>query len=184
VSSTNNTVIPRADLLQLIQGIGQIAVIWNGEAVPYHGADDAWATLDIMSYRGKGIDQQRQAYDAVRDELSTNQCGIRLFTLTIRVDSYSFDLPAYELLEKVRRRLRGGASMALLRDMGVALVNFHPIVDLNVIADNRPVYASTMDVAMSFTVNETDGQAGGDYIASVGDTPTTPGIVPNPPLTT
>ena len=184
MSSTNNTVIPRADLKTLISGIGQIAAIWNGEAVPYHGEGDSWATMDVMAYRGRGIDQQRQAYDNVRDELSTNSCGIRLFTLTIRIDSYDFELPAYELLEKIRRRLRGGAAMALLQDMGVALVKFFPIIELNVEADNRPVFASTMDVAMSFAVNETDGEAGGDYIASVGDTPTQAGIQPNPPLTT
>jgi hypothetical protein len=184
MSSTNNTAIPRGAIQDLISGIGQIKVQWNGDVVSFHGEGDSWATLDVMAYRGKGIDQQRQTYDTNRDELSTNSCGNRLFTLTIRVDSYSFDLPAYELLEKIRRRLRGGASMALLRDMGVSLVSFHPIVDLNVIADNRPVFASTMDVALLFTVNETDGQAGGDYIASVGDTPTQPGIVPNPPLST
>jgi hypothetical protein len=184
MSATDNTVIPRGAIRELISGIGQIRASWSGDVVAYHGEGDSWATLDIMAYQGRGIDQQRQMYDNVRDELSTNSCGNRIFTLVIRVDSYDMELPAYELLEKIRRRLRQGAAMALLRDMGVSLVKFHPIVDLNVIADNRPVFASTMDVVMLFTVNETDGQAGGDYIASVGDTPTTPGVVPNPPLST
>jgi hypothetical protein len=182
VTAVSNTTIPRGAIRDLIAGIGQIRTQWNGDVVAYHGEGDSWATLDVMAYRGKGIDEQRQVYDSARDELNTNSCGNRLFTLTIRVDSYDFSLPAYELLEKIRRRFRQGAAQALLQDMGVALVKFFPIVDLNVEADNRPVYASTMDVALAFTVNELDGQAGGDYIASVGGTPTTPGVVPNPPL--
>lgn len=160
------TGIPRAALRDLVGGIAQIdEVIWDGESVPTLGVGGSWATLNITAYRGKGTDETREDFDAPKDQVSTTINGVRLFTLTIRVDSYSFDTPAYETLETIRRRLRGGSARTLMQQEGLALVDIQPITDLNVIADNRPVFASVMDVRFSIAVSEADPGFTGDYVA-------------------
>lgn len=170
--------IPRAALLDLVGGLAQIdAVIWDGEAVPTLGAEGSYATLNVSAYRGKGTDETVRGYDGTNDQISTTAYGVRLFTLAIRVDSYSFDSPAYETLERVRRRLRGGSARTLMQQEGLALIDIQPIVDLDLVADNRPIFSSSMDVRFSFAVSETDPTAGGDYISGTGTTPAVPGTV-------
>lgn len=167
------TAIPRAALKDLIQGLAQIdAVLWDGESEPTLGAEGSWATLNIMAYRGKGTDETRQDFDEANDQISTSANGIRLFTLSIRVDSYSFDSPAYETLEQIRRRIRGGAARLLMQQEGLALVDIQPISDLDKVADNRLMYSSSMDIRFSFAVSEADPSAGGDYIKQAGITGT------------
>jgi len=157
-------------------------VFWDGDGLDF---DDTQIQLNILAYRTVGVDETREEYDPVRDELATTLCGLRAFTLSIRADSYDMGEPAYEILERIRRRLRGGAARVVLEETGLALTTLtNPIVDLDVVADNRPIYSSTWDVGMAFAVNEVDVQAlgGGKVAAGVEATGTVTGSQ-NDPIT-
>lgn len=169
--------IPRAALMDLVSGIGALTTIWDGEPQPTLGAGGSWATLNISAYGGKGTDETRTDYDETSDQVATSTNGLRRFTLSIRVDSYAFDTPAYETLETIRRRLRGGAARQLMQAEGFALIDTHPITDLSKVVDNRPVFSSVMDVRFSFAVSESEPSFTGDYIASTGTTPAVPGTL-------
>jgi hypothetical protein len=175
--------IPRGAIRDLIAGLSDFSTYWQGDAVMY---EETYISLDIMAYTALGTDEQRQSYDASTDELGSLSCGLRLFTLSIRVDSYSMDLPGYEVCERIRRRLRAGAAREVMEDTGLALVRIHPITNLSVVADNRPVFCSVMDVVMSFAVNEQDSTpaTGGDYIADAPTTGTLTDTVKNYPVVT
>ena len=169
MAADNLVAIPRAALRDLIGGLSGYACYWEGDAVLN---DTTYMSLDIMAYRGWGTDEIRQSYDATTDQLRTLLCGIRQFTLVIRADSFVMDEPGYEILERIRTRLRSGAANELMDEEGLALVKMHPIVSPSYQADNRPVYRSLMDVEMQFAVNDLDvtPEGRGDYIA---DAPTT-----------
>lgn len=173
------TDIPRAALLDLISGLAQIdAVIWIGEPEPTLGADGSYATLSIKGYVSKGVDETRQEYDQPNDQILESTNGIRLFTLTVDVISFSFDTPAYATLENIRRRIRGYAAKTLMQQEGLAFVKFPgPIVELDYITDNREAFRSALDMRFAFAVSEVDSTATGDYIASTGQTPQVPGTV-------
>lgn len=150
------TTIPRAAIADLIAGISGYKCYWDGDALDY---DTTYVSLNVVGYHSIGIDEVREDYDAATDQILTTMCGNRAFSLSIRADSYEMEEPAYEILERIRRRLQGGAAAELLLQEGVSITTTtNPIHDLTVVADNRPVYASTWDVGMAFAVNEVDTQ--------------------------
>lgn len=171
------TDIPRAAIRDLISGLGQMSeVIWEGEPVPTLGAEGSYATLSIFAYRGKGVDEVRREYDPSHDQVEETTNGIRLFTLTVDVISYSFDTPAYVSLENIRRRIKGHAARTLLEQEGLAFVKFPDgIKELDCVTDTREAFRSALDMQFSFAVSETDSTATGDYIVSTGTTPAVPG---------
>lgn len=179
------TALPRAVLTDLIGGLSGFSCFWDGDPEQFN---DTYIKLNVMAYRSVGQDEIRRTYDPQKDEVQTVTCGLRYFTLSIKVISYNLDLPGTDVLENIRRRLRSGAAREIMESEGLAYTKCHPIVDLGAVADNRSVFASTMDVGFGFAVNEVDitPLGGGKYIV---DAPTT-GTVTNvdgtllPPVTT
>ena len=157
--------IPRAAIRDLIGGLAGYACYWDGDAI---NNDSTYISLSISAYRGWGTDEIRISYDSKTDQMRTLLCGVRQFTLSIRVDSFVMGEPGYETCERIRRRFRGGAARELLEAEGLALVRFFPVVDPpGAESDNRPIYSSILDVALQFAVNDLDVTplTGGDYIA-------------------
>ncbi len=172
--------IPRAAIQDLIGGLSGFACYWDGDAQNY---DTTYIRLNVMAYRTIGVDEVREEYDSANDQIKTVLCGLRAFTLNIRVDSYSMNEPGYEILERIRRRLRGGAAKQILREEGLALTKMtNPITDLDELGDNRPIYAAMWDVGMTFAVNEVDTQpqGGGGYIKDAPATGTLTGTQHDP----
>lgn len=164
------TAIPRAPLLDLIAGLSGVRTYWDGDGLDY---DETYCRLSVVGYRSFAPDEIREEYDEVNDQILTTVCGTRLFTLSIRVDSYSDTEPGFEILERVRRRLRGGAARQVLEQEGIAItVLTNPVIDLDAVADNRSVWAATWDVGMAIAVNETDVQPLGGGKTATGATVT------------
>src|SRR5271166_2561031 len=118
----NLTAIPRGAILDLIGGISGYKCYWDGDGMDN---DTTYVRLSIVGYRSTGIDETRTEYDPAEDQIVTILCGNRLFTLSIRVDSYEMSTPGYEILESIRRRLRGGAARYVLEMAGVSLTKMN-----------------------------------------------------------
>lgn len=147
-----------------------LRTFWRGEAVPIE--DRPYAELAIGSSQGLGVDETRIEYDDTRSlgkELIRTQCGNRLFTLSCRVRTrdQSPTGAARFYLEKVRTALKKASSLEMFRTAQLAVVAAEPLINLDVIFDDREESQAVMDVRFATVANETDAHDQGGYITTV-----------------
>lgn len=127
--------------------------------------------LHLRSPRGVGVDETRREYDADTDANVVTQCGVRVFTVSVRIENDS-QTPGEEsvgaLASLLRTRLRRGAVLGALQTAGIALMTIERTVD----ADYREptgrwVSASVTDLQLSAAENDLDTTDAGDFIESV-----------------
>lgn len=136
--------------------------------------------LSIPSTTERGVDDRVQNQDLEQpngEELEDQYKGVRLMTLTIRVESYDqssgFTARAYS--ERIRNGLKWSSSRATLRDQNVSLGLIMNPVDLSETRDDHEVSITAVDVILNVAVNHADPQRYG-FIERVEITDTRTGV--------
>lgn len=167
---------PRETLLQVLNLVSGVQVVWSSLKRPLQGlrpgTENAWLIAGVQSYRSVGVDERRFSFNPSTGQNDVIVVGQREFTLVVRARSLNADILAFDLLERVRFRLRGTPAKSLMIPT-IALVDFGPIVDLPdstfTVGDvRRAMSEATLDVMMACIVSADPGEPGeGDWIQSV-----------------
>jgi hypothetical protein len=146
---------------------------------PKNGKPGELLELHVARIRNLGWEDTTRTYDSVLDCQSVLYTGHQVVIVTFRLDSFSFETPAYDTLSRVILKLRRQNTLDALAAIGVAYAKKNDIVPLDLVADNRPIYSAACDVEFNFLVSETDEQDTGTIVETVNGN----NVVPdNPPL--
>lgn len=117
--------------------------------------------LQITSTTERGTDDRIQDQDLEQpngEELADVYRGVRLMTLTIKVESYDqssgFTARAYS--ERIRNALKWSSSRATLRGQNLSLAQIMNPVDLSLTRDDHQVSITAVDVILNVAVNHQD----------------------------
>lgn len=165
--------LPKGQILALVQAISGVQCVWSTAKRPQLGAqpglEHAWIELTAQSWRGIGVDELRQVLNPVTNALDNMTIGQRAFTLVLKAKSLDLNLEAFDLLERVRFRIRSAGARAIMVPT-LALVDLQPIQTFpestySVGAVSRVLLTASMDVRMACVVAAPQGDAGdGDFI--------------------
>jgi hypothetical protein len=167
--------LPKDKLELLIRTISGVQCVWSTSRRPHlgqrPGTEQAWIFLSAQSLIGVGVDELRQVFNPVTGQNDSITVGQRQCTLVLRAESLDPSLQAFDLLERVRFRLRGATARALmvptisLRDIQATRVLPDAKVDMG--GTERALLCATMDVRLNFVVAADQLDPGeGDYIAA------------------
>jgi hypothetical protein len=164
---------PKDQLINVVQTIAGVQVVWRTAARPLlaqrPGTEWAWIMLSVQSYVSVGIDELRQQLNAQQTALDSIVVGLRHFTLVCRAYSIDATLQAFDLLERVRFRIRSATAHDLmvptvaLRDMG----EVRPLDDatIDLAGSKRTLLAAMLDIRMACVLADDPRVAGeGDFI--------------------
>lgn len=178
------TELPRAQLIDLVQGLSEFPARWEGEVEQEWGIWETkpgvYSELSITGYTRLGVDEYRQDYDAKVLQLKSTMSGQRQFTLTIKAKSYEIGKLPTDILERIRLRLGSVSAHFILQDAGLAIVRALPIVPLppeKSEEDNRYVFSAAMDIRFGFAVSE---EAGDDEGTTIETADLVPDLLPDP----
>lgn len=173
----------RPKVLEVVSDIVGIATYWRDKNRPFVTPDDEATCLlhVVASGNGPGFgDDFRRTYNAGTNKLDLTQSGIRLFTMSVLVESYNHadDKQALEYLEEVRDALNRPQILALLRAVNLAVRDVSTTKDLSSVEDNHVISSASVDVFFAYgnNVASDDGKAGLDpldWIETVGGMGTT-----------
>jgi hypothetical protein len=174
VPALPTTAIPKAALLTLVQTLSGVQAKWRTDPefvagmAPGVASSHAWIWLSVTSTRAIGVDDYRQVFNAAMGNLDSQIAGNRMFTLSLRAESYDVNIEAFDLVEAVRVRLRSFKARGIFAPAGLALVDIQPTaVFTNVITDagtKRTLKVAVMDIRWAYvsTYSPTaDDDAGG-----------------------
>lgn len=163
---------PRADFSAMISEITDAPVLWNTEPEPFlgqvNGMPGYWLQLSMVHTETKGVDDYRQVYDPVNQVNGTTQISWRIYTIHFRVISYSMELPAFDVMDQIRRGLRSLTAKTGYGEIGIALVDWGKTIDIPVTKDQRETSECGLDVRFSWQVSADPGDDNGGIIESVG----------------
>lgn len=123
---------------------------------------------------GAGWDDFRQEYNSGTNKLDLTQAGIRLFTVSVLVESYDQGdaKTALEYLEDLRDALQRPQVLADLLSINLAVRDVTATTDLSDTRDDHQVSIASMDVMFAFGNNKTSADGAGlvslDWIEQVG----------------
>jgi hypothetical protein len=132
------------------------------------------AFIDVKAGTQLGTDNFVRTYDPDLDTIVVTQVGNRLFTLTVKFESYEANVHAHEVLETLRLRLERNtpAVRGRLRAQGMTVVSTEAVQDLPTTYDNRVISVSALDVKMALRFSEAStawlAELTGDRLDSVG----------------
>jgi hypothetical protein len=168
-----------------ITGFQDQDVSWSDSpqgAVSY--TDNAKVFLTLRSIVALGVDDHRYAYnppDYPANSYVTTELGNRDCHLSIRAESYSRELAAVEILDRIRSAIRWDSNVAALNALNLAFVWAGPAIHVHTEYDNRVVSAGVMDMTIAGVTFETSSVTqGGDWIATVNTNNTVPGNLAQP----
>lgn len=110
--------------------------------------------LDIKAGGVLGEDNFVRVYDSGLDSIVNYHTGNRLFTMSVKMESYDAAVNAHETLELLRTRLQRDKNLARLRERGMTVAKSEPVVDLPTSYDNRVVSVSAVDFHMALRFSE------------------------------
>jgi hypothetical protein len=153
-----------ADSLQRwVEDATGLRTVWREEERPFTKSlrDKAIAMLHIVSTRSRGVDDIRGVDNldaAPASNIDTTLCGMREFTLSVQVESFSQkpNDAARCFLEEARTRLRLPSVLGKLQSNGLALIETMPTVLLDRIVDDHMISRANMDVRFSVAENQVD----------------------------
>jgi len=183
MSNTPWKAFPKKQVLALIAGITGIPWIWDGDPEPnvsrVGGAMGKIGRINILAIKTNGVDDARMTYNAVNDALQEEDCGNRVVTLSLKVESYDDNQTSYDILELLRTRIRRSVYRDQLWALNLALVDVIPMANSGTIFDNRDVYVSTLDIKLAQGISDsTDMPEVGGYIQTVNGSQSP--IIPGP----
>lgn len=161
-----------------------IQVQWTGDPQkftgPVRGQPGVRIELDVVSIQQLGTTESRKQYDSAHLANLVTICQQQNYVVSFRCDSWSFDTPSHDTLTQMHLRLRRASTVSALNDMGISMGLSHHIVDLDMVADNRPIYSSVVDYEFNFVAAETDETDSGGIIQYVNANPAA--LDPNHPV--
>ncbi len=160
---------------------------WNApqKQLGLAGGPQAWILLAVTSYQGLGWDEYRTGPTLTTDNppaLVSRISGQRVFTVQCRCESLDRLYGPWDLLERLRTGLRQVSIAAQLLGLGVALVDFRPMVLLgelgSLTSDQRIVRAAVLEVRFGMAQNVSPAQDDGGNFVTVNGSPQVPGTPP------
>lgn len=166
---------PRVEIQELVQDITELKVIWAGQPEPMlgqvNGRPGCWIELTVIATKTLGTDNDRLTYDPVNLVNDVTQVSNRVYTVQFKAKSFSRDVPAFDVIDQIRRGLRSVSSRDRLVETNIAFVDWGNTVDLPVAKDSRQTSESSMDVRIAWQVSADPGDNKGGWIQSVGSIP-------------
>jgi hypothetical protein len=167
---------PREQILRIVRTAAEVPAIWvtlrRGFLAPRPATEKAWIFVGLSAYQSVGVDEVRQVYAPPPiDQNQTILVGQRQFTLTLRAESLDTTLEAFDLLERVRFRMRSATIRALMTPT-IALRDFAAMVPLgdetvNLGGMAMAIQVATLDIRMACVVGADPQDLGEEnYIAS------------------
>jgi hypothetical protein len=167
---------PLETLLTLVRTLSGVQAVWTTRKRGFlglrPGTEKAWIVVSAQSYLSIGVDELRTQYDPARGENALLLRGQRSVTLVLRAMSETQTLQAFDLLERVRFRMRTQVARAIMVPL-IALKDFGPIVTLDDETTTtggveRRVLVATMDIRLLYVVGAAPGDP--DEGAFIGST--------------
>ena len=168
--------LPKAKLLTLVKTIAEVQTVWNTGSrglLGYRpGTERAWILVGMQGWRELGTDELRVEWNAAENRNDEIVMGQRTFTMTLQSFSLDASLEAFDLLERVRFRMRSETARAIMVPT-LALKDFKPIQTLpNLEAQagnvSHIVLRASLDVGMNCVVGTDPNDPGeGHVIESV-----------------
>lgn len=147
-------------------------VIWAGDPRKfpgtYGGKPSEMLEMDVRRIKTQGTEDVNKAYDAVTNALDITYTSDCIFTVNLRVESYSFNYPAYDRLREVCLLLRRQSVLDALNAIGLGYAYHHDVLSLPLIADERELYCAEVDVVFNGLNEEQDNTATGGIIETIG----------------
>ena len=173
---------PKETMLEALRLASGVQTIWKTDREPAFNQrasqEKARIVVGLTAYSSVFIDEKRVAFNAVTQQNDSIVVARRYFPLGLTAESLDHTIEAFDLLERVRVRLRSERILAMLRPT-IALRDIKNIVPLNdVWRDNLNVPTAKMDVRLHCCLTFTNQDPyEGDWIATVA-TPTNEGLIP------
>jgi hypothetical protein len=117
------------------------------------------AQLDIIAIAGIGVDEETWDADGTEpNEMRETVHGLRELTLQVDVwnAEQTLERSARRYLEQLRTRIRWTSSKVALRELGLGVIGFEDVVQLDPIEDGRRVSRASMDIRLAYGTAETD----------------------------
>lgn len=166
----------RPQVLAAIQSLAVIPTYWRDRERPFV-APGSEATC-LLHTKGAtaipGDDDFRQEFNVGTNKIDITQAGIRLFTVSVLVESYNQadDKTALEYLEDIRDGLSRPQILDILRAYNIAIRDVSETRDLSPTEDDHLVSSAQMDVFFAYGNNKTSADGAGleplDWIEQVG----------------
>jgi hypothetical protein len=187
---------PREGLRALVARLQvPIVTVWAGQPRPFlaatRGKPGAVCELDVSGIKKLGMEEWRYFFDPVLQCNVVQIFGQREYGINFRIESFDFDVPAYENLENLGLSLRNPATRRGfpdgtpgLHDLGLAFVRCGAVRILDIRADTRPIFAAEMNVDFAWVATNGDVTADGGVIETVNTTDGVPDLpaLTSPPL--
>lgn len=170
--------LPKQQLLTLFETISGVQVRWNTGQRPLlgqrPGTEKAWLLVGLQGWRELGTDELRVKYNPETNSNDEMLIGQRTFTAALQAFSLDPELDAYDLLERVRFRVRTQAARALMVPI-LALRDFQQILvlppDQAATVGGHIVLRATMDVRMNCVIGASPNDPGGGGIIETAPVP-------------
>ena len=182
--------LPKEQILKLLREISGVEVVWSTGARGLLGyqpsSERAWLLANVQGWRELGTDELRVVWNPVRNANDEMLVGQRTFTLALQAFSVDPEIEAFDLLERVRFRMRTQEARALMVPT-LALRDFQDVRQLPPMESQQGsmshiVLRASMDVRMNCVVGaDPQDPSGGGIIATAPlpviaiDGPTGPG---------
>ncbi len=120
--------------------------------------------LTFKSLTQLGDDDFSRVFDEDLDVQIVTQKGNRLWTLSVRMESYDPAVNAYYTLERLRTRLLRPSSLVPLRAANMTVCTSEAITELPTSYDSRVISAASIDFKMALFLLEVDDTDDGEII--------------------
>lgn len=158
------------DLISDITGLDRAAVVWNKRPLSYVGSMNGkpgwWVELGISRTETKGIDEDRLSFVPTEHGgfNAASQYTYRIYTLQARVISLNVDVPAYDVLDQIRRGLRSLTGKIGLQELNMSFVDWGASIDMPKDVDNTTMTESVLEIRIAWNVTVDPGDNDGGYI--------------------
>ncbi len=144
--------LPKPQLEAIFRLASGVQVFWSHSRTPQTGlrpvTEHAWITASIRSVSTIAVDEKRIDWNATANANETTVVAHRAFTVSLKAQSFDATLEAYDLLERVRIRLRGPQIRAMMTPT-IALETVKNITTLpDQDLDGRALRVAVLDVRM------------------------------------
>lgn len=146
--------------LRVLAGeLAELDAVWENQNRP--AINDLTRGIVLLSFLGNaaiGRDEVRTAFDETSQDFGDTAVGQRTLVWRIKVESLDQDDPAtaWNILEKLRLRLRWPSTVAVLNALNVSVNTTGQVVDLQVPVDDRIESKAALDVTLNASFAEAD----------------------------
>jgi hypothetical protein len=181
--------LPKQALLQLVATLSGCQVLWRTDAAPAvpgiaPGTERARIWIRVSSFGEIGVDEERELYNVNTGMNELLNIGQRQFTLSCRAEGFTpqSQIEPYDLLERVRFRMRTETAKAIFAPANLSLRDIQPMISSEMRVDNRMIPFATMDIRWNWVAiwdPNPDNELEGNWIQTVDVNNVVPGTLLN-----